>query len=321
MSDAILDVRDVVVEYTTSGEPARAVDHVSFTLDRGEFLGIVGESGCGKSTLLFAIAQLLSPPAQLVSGEVIFKGRNMVGLREGELRSIRWRDYSVVMQSAMNALNPVKTVSAQFDDTMRAHGQTNAAGIRTRSREVMALVGIDAIHLKSYPHQLSGGMRQRVMIAMALLLSPDLVVMDEPTSALDVVAQRSLMVQIKELQRKLGFAVIFVTHDMSLVGHFSDRLAVMYAGKIVEIGPTRPLFAAPQHPYTRGLLDSFPSVYGPKVALKGIPGSPPDLTDLPSGCRFRPRCGSVMARCAEVEPALYPSGDTRARCLLFEETV
>ena len=321
MSDIILDVRDVVVEYTTSGTPARAVDHVSFTLERGEFLGIVGESGCGKSTMLFAIAQLLSPPAQLVSGDVIFKGRNMVGLRGGELRSIRWRDYSVVMQSAMNALNPVKTVGAQFTDTMRAHGQSDRSKIRTRSHEVMALVGIDAIHLKSYPHQLSGGMRQRVMIAMALLLSPDLVVMDEPTSALDVVAQRSLMVQIKELQKKLGFAVIFVTHDMSLVGHFSDRLAVMYAGKIVEIGPTRPLFAAPQHPYTRGLLESFPSVYGPKVPLKGIPGSPPDLTDLPSGCRFRPRCGQVMPRCAEVEPALYVSGDTRARCLLFEEMV
>ena len=321
MSDTILDVRDIVVEYTTSQNPARAVDHVSFTLDRGEFLGIVGESGCGKSTMLFAIAQLLAPPAQLVSGEVIFKGRNIVGLRGGELRSIRWRDYSVVMQSAMNALNPVKTVGAQFEDTMRAHGQGKTAGIRARSREVMALVGIDAIHLKSYPHQLSGGMRQRVMIAMALLLSPDLVVMDEPTSALDVVAQRSLMVQIKDLQKKLGFAVIFVTHDMSLVGHFSDRLAVMYAGKIVEIGPTRPLFAAPQHPYTRGLLESFPSVYGPKVPLKGIPGSPPDLTDLPSGCRFRPRCGQVMPRCAEIEPALYASGDTRSRCLLFDETV
>lgn len=321
MSDIILDVRDIVVDYTTSTRPARAVDHVSFSLDRGEFLGVVGESGCGKSTMLFAIAQLLSPPAQLVAGEVIFKGRNIVGLQGNALRSIRWRDYSVVMQSAMNALNPVKTVGGQFDDTMRAHGQSNGAAIRARSREVMALVGIDAIHLKSYPHQLSGGMRQRVMIAMALLLSPDLVVMDEPTSALDVVAQRSLMVQIKELQRKLGFAVIFVTHDMSLVGHFSDRLAVMYAGKIVEIGPTRPLFANPQHPYTRGLLDSFPSVYGPKVALKGIPGSPPDLTDMPSGCRFRPRCGAVMPRCAEVEPALYETGETRARCLLFEKTL
>ncbi|HEX3984027.1 MAG TPA: ABC transporter ATP-binding protein [Acidisoma sp.] len=320
MSEPILDVRDIVVEYTTSTRPARAVDHVSFSLERGEFLGIVGESGCGKSTMLFAIAQLLSPPAQLVNGEVLFKGRNMVELSASALRATRWRDFSVVMQSAMNALNPVKTVAAQFEDAMRAHGQSSGVAIRARSREVLALVGIDAIHLKSFPHQLSGGMRQRVMIAMALLLSPDLIVMDEPTSALDVVAQRSLMVQIKELQRKLGFAVIFVTHDMSLVGHFSDRLAVMYAGKIVEIGPTRPLFAAPRHPYTRGLLESFPSVYGPKVSLRGIPGAPPDLSDMPSGCRFRPRCSEVMPRCAEIEPALYATGETRARCLLFDKT-
>jgi peptide/nickel transport system ATP-binding protein len=183
---------------------------------------------------------------------------------------------------------------------------------------VLALVSIDAIHLKSYPHQLSGGMRQRVMIAMALLLSPELIVMDEPTSALDVVAQRSLMVQVKELQRKLGFAVIFVTHDMSLVGHFSDRLAVMYAGKIVELGPTRQIFAEPRHPYTRGLLESFPSIYGPKVMLTGIPGAPPNLTDLPNGCRFHPRCGDVMARCSDTEPALYDVGDSGVRCLLYE---
>ncbi|GAB0117157.1 ABC transporter ATP-binding protein [Acidisoma sp. 7E03] len=318
MSETILEASDLVVDYETGDLAARAVDHVSFTLGRGEFLGIVGESGCGKSTMLFAIAQLLSPPARLISGAVRFKGRDMVELRGTALRALRWRDYSVVMQSAMNALNPVKTVAAQFEDAMRAHGKRDRAAIQARGREVLALVGIDAVHLKSFPHQLSGGMRQRVMIAMALLLSPDLIVMDEPTSALDVVAQRSLMVQIKELQKKLGFAVIFVTHDMSLVGHFSDRLAVMYAGKIVEIGPTRPLFAAPQHPYTRGLLDSFPSVYGPKVPLVGIPGAPPDLTALPSGCRFRPRCSQVMPRCAEIEPALYPSGETRSRCLLFE---
>ena len=321
MSGTILEVSEVVVDYTTASKPARAVDAVSFRLLRGEFLGIVGESGCGKSTLLFAIAQLLSPPAELVGGSVLFKGQNLVQMSDSALRTMRWRDYSVVMQSAMNALNPVKTVAAQFADAMRAHGTHSRAEIEQRGREVLALVGIDAVHLKSFPHQLSGGMRQRVMIAMALLLSPDLIVMDEPTSALDVVAQRSLMVQIKELQRKLGFAVIFVTHDMSLVGHFSDRLAVMYAGKIVEIGPTRPLFVSPQHPYTQGLLDSFPSVHGPKVALHGIPGPPPDLTDLPRGCRFHPRCPVVMPRCSEIEPALYDSGETHARCLLHEKHV
>jgi peptide/nickel transport system ATP-binding protein len=180
----------------------------------------------------------------------------------------------------------------------------------------MRLVGIDPIHLKSYPHQLSGGMRQRAMIAMALLFTPDLVIMDEPTSALDVVAQRSLMVQIKELQRELGFAVIFVTHDMSLVSHFSEQLLVMYAGQVSEIGKTRRVFDTPAHPYSRGLLDAFPSIRGPRVALTGIPGSPPDLAHPPSGCRFHPRCPSVMPQCVTVEPELYQVVDAQARCLL-----
>jgi peptide/nickel transport system ATP-binding protein len=318
-NDPILEVVDVTVIYATPGGSARAVDGVNLQLGPREFLGVVGESGCGKSTLLFAIAQLLSPPAQLVSGKVLFKGRDLVGLSDRALNAVRWRDFSVVMQSAMNALNPVKTIAAQFEDVMRAHDRRkDRAAIRTRSREVLTLVGIDAVHLKSYPHQLSGGMRQRVMIAMALLLSPELIVMDEPTSALDVVAQRSLMVQVKELQHRLRFAVIFVTHDMSLVGRFSDRLAVMYAGKIVELGSTRQVFAEPRHPYTRGLLESFPSIHGPKVPLTGIPGAPPDLVHPPSGCRFRPRCPAVMSRCASVEPELYDVDGDRVRCLLYE---
>jgi peptide/nickel transport system ATP-binding protein len=318
VSAAVLEVIDIRVDYATASGAAKAVDRVDFALARGEFLGIVGESGCGKSTLLFAIAQLLSPPAEMTGGRVLFKGNDMVRLTAEQLRAGRWRDYAVVMQSAMNALNPVKTVSAQFEDVMRAHGQSDRHRIRERSQDVLRLVGIDTVHLKSFPHQLSGGMRQRVMIAMALLLSPALIIMDEPTSALDVVAQRSLMVQIKELQRQLGFAVIFVTHDMSLVGHFSDRLAVMYAGKIVELGPTREIFAAPKHPYTRGLLESFPSIYGPKVLLKGIPGAPPNLAALPSGCRFHPRCTDVMPRCAATEPDLYDVGASTVRCLLYD---
>ncbi len=316
--DPILDVVDVSVTYATPGGVVRAVDGVTLRLGRGEFLGVVGESGCGKSTLLFAIAQLLSPPAELTQGKVLFKGRNLVGLTDRALSTVRWSDYSVVMQSAMNALNPVKTIAAQFEDVMRAHGHGGHAEIRNRSHEVLALVGIDAVHLKSFPHQLSGGMRQRVMIAMALLLSPELIMMDEPTSALDVVAQRSLMVQVKELQHRLGFAIIFVTHDMSLVGNFSDHLAVMYAGKIVELGPTKQIFAEPRHPYTRGLLESFPSVHGPKVRLTGIPGAPPNLVDPPAGCRFRQRCPEVMPRCATVEPALYDVDGDRVCCLIYE---
>jgi peptide/nickel transport system ATP-binding protein len=318
ISGTVLEVRDLSVEYLLERGTVLAVDQVSFDLAAGEFIGIVGESGCGKSTLLFAIAQLLVPPAEIIGGSVIFKGRNMVGLTDKEMTAIRWKDLSVVMQSAMNALNPVKSIQAQFADAMRAHGVTSRAEIAERSAEVFRMVGIDPVHLGSYPHQLSGGMRQRSMIAMAMLFTPDLVIMDEPTSALDVVAQRSLMVQIKELQERLGFAIIFVTHDMSLVRHFSDRLMVMYAGLIVEFGATGQVFDSPQHPYSIGLMEAFPSIRGPRVPLTGIPGSPPNLARVPPGCRFAPRCPKVMARCEVEPPGLYQVDGTLVRCFLHE---
>src|SRR3984957_16771498 len=311
----MLEVSGLCVDYVLDRADVRAVDDVSFTVGRGEFLGIVSESGCGKSTLLFAIAQLLAPPARIAAGTVTFQGTNLVGLTDGQLSAIRWRDLSVVMQSAMNALNPVKSIGAQFRDVMRAHGKPSRDEIAARSAEVLRMVGIDQAHLRSYPHQLSGGMRQRAMIAMALLFTPDLVIMDEPTSALDVVAQRSLMVQIKDLQRAYGFAVVFVTHDMSLISHFSDRLLVMYAGQVAELGATRAIFAAPQHPYTRGLLEAFPSIRGPRVPLKGIPGNPPDLAHVPAGCRFHPRCPHVAQQCTEVAPELFPLDEALVRCL------
>jgi peptide/nickel transport system ATP-binding protein len=309
----VLEVRDLTVEYDTGDRPVVAVDAVDLDVHAGEFVGVVGESGCGKSTLLFAIAQLLSPPAAITSGSVLFQGQNLVAMNEKKLAALRWRDFSVVMQSAMNALNPVKSIGSQFRDAIMAHDEPVAAD---RPAEVLRLVGIDPIHLKSYPHQLSGGMRQRAMIAMALLFTPDLIIMDEPTSALDVVAQRSLMVQIKELQQQLGFAVVFVTHDMSLISHFSDRLVVMYAGQVVEYGATRAVFDHPAHPYSKGLLDAFPSIRGPKVPLTGIPGSPPNLASPPSGCRFHPRCPEAFADCPQVEPELYQVGSVQARCLL-----
>jgi peptide/nickel transport system ATP-binding protein len=317
--DPLLEVENLSVSYLTDAADVRAVDKVSLTLRAGEFLGIVGESGCGKSTLLFAIAQLLTPPAEIISGRVLFSGQDLVKLSDNELRHVRWRDYSVVMQSAMNALNPMKSIAAQFKDTMRAHERMTSDAIRTRSAEVLRLVGIDAAHLDSYPHQLSGGMRQRAMIAMALLFTPQLVIMDEPTSALDVVAQRSLMTQIKELQQRLGFAVIFVTHDMSVIAHYSDRVMVMYAGQVAEIGATASIFERPLHPYSKGLLDAFPSVRGPRRPLTGIPGSPPDLSRPISGCPFQPRCAEAMDECATIEPDLYSVGDTHVRCLLYAE--
>ena len=319
MAEPLLDVDGLTIDYLAQAGDVRAVDHVSFTVAAGEFLGIVGESGCGKSTLLFGVAQLLSPPGEVVGGQVIFRGRDMVRLTQGELRHMRWRDYSVVMQSAMNALNPMKSIGAQFKDALVAHGKMSSAEVRDRSVEVMNLVGIDPAHLNSYPHQLSGGMRQRAMIAMALLYTPQLVIMDEPTSALDVVAQQSLMNKVRDLQRQLGFAVIFVTHDMSVVRRYSDRVMVMYAGQVAEAVRTETMFERPLHPYSRGLMNAFPSVRGPRRELVGIPGSPPDLARPPGGCRFHPRCPEVMPACLSQEPELYPVGDAQVRCLLYTE--
>jgi peptide/nickel transport system ATP-binding protein len=319
MAKPLLEVADLSVDYLTEAADVHAVNRVSFRIEPGEFLSIVGESGCGKSTLLFAVGGLLSPPGEVVGGSVNFHGKDMVRLRGEELRSLRWRDYSVVMQSAMNALNPTKSIGAQFKDTLEAHGDPSDEEIRDRSVEVLGLVGIDAAHVDSFPHQLSGGMRQRAMIAMALLFTPQLVMMDEPTSALDVVAQRSLMSKIKELQERFGFAVIFVTHDMSLVRRYSDRVMVMYAGEIAEEASTEEIFERPRHPYTRGLMSAFPSVRGPRRELVGIPGNPPDLAHPPTGCPFSPRCPDVMPVCRSRHPELYPVGDADVRCFLYTE--
>lgn len=316
MSQAILQVRDLRVEYETASGPAHAVEFVSFDLHPGEFLAIVGESGCGKSTLLFSIAQLLTYPASTVGGQVLFEGRDLSSMGAEELRQLRWRDISVVMQSAMNALNPTISIGAQLADTCRAHTDWDDRKIAERSTEVLAMVSIDAAHLNSFPFQLSGGMRQRAMIAMALILNPKLVIMDEPTSALDVVAQRSLMRQVEDLRRELGFAVLFVTHDMSVVSHFSDRLAVMYAGEIVELGKTRDVFDRPRHPYANGLMDAFPSLVGEPRELVGIAGNPPSLVNPPVGCLFAARCPHATERCHTTRPELLPVDGHLVRCHL-----
>jgi peptide/nickel transport system permease protein len=318
-SGRLLEVRGLSVAYATDAAPVIAVDNVDFDLDRGEFLAVVGESGCGKSTLMLAISQLLVKPAGIIGGSVVFRGHQMAQMSDKQLRHVRWQEFSVVMQSAMNSLNPVMTIGQQMRDACKAHSAMSKDEIAERSREVLRLVSIDAVHLNSYPHQLSGGMRQRCMIAMALLFTPDLVIMDEPTSALDVVAQRSLMRQIKELQDRLGFATIFVTHDISLVGSFSDRVLVMYAGQVAELGSTTSLFGTPRHPYARALLEAFPSVRGPKIPLTGIAGSPPDVAEPPPGCRFQPRCADAMPECSLVQPPLYNMGDSAVRCLLYQD--
>ena len=284
--ETLVEVRGLKVNYG----PVRAVDGIDLVIRSGEVVGLAGESGCGKTTVASAIMQILRPPARISGGSILFRGDDLVGKSAEELRRYRWRNVSMVFQSAMNALNPVMRVGDQFVDAMQAHEKIDKKAALTRAGELLESVGIDKRRLRSYPHELSGGMRQRVTIAIALSLSPELIILDEPTTALDVVVQREILQQLDALKRDYGFAVLFITHDLSLLLEFADRIAIMYAGEIVESASAQTLQAAPEHPYTRGLLASFPPLTGPKTRLVGIPGTPPDLANPPAGCRFHPRC-------------------------------
>ncbi|WP_349770344.1 ABC transporter ATP-binding protein [Mesotoga prima] len=303
-SEQLLQCRNLVAGYRIKSGFVHAVDDVSFDLERGGFLGIAGESGCGKSTLAFAIMRLLKDNATIENGSLLFKGTDLVGLREEEMKKIRWVDISMAFQSAMNALNPVLSIGEQLTDVIHAHGEVRQSEARDRAIEALKLVDIPRDRFNSYPHQLSGGMKQRVMIAMALILNPDLIIMDEPTTALDVVVQRTIIEKIQELRKSLGFSVIFITHDLSLLVEISDTLAIMYAGKIVEYGNSDELFNMPLHPYTIGLMNSFPSLTGKITRMGGIEGKPPDLLNPPEGCRFHPRCPHAMDICEKSCPAL-----------------
>ncbi|WP_262699475.1 MULTISPECIES: ABC transporter ATP-binding protein [Streptomyces] len=309
--DLVLRAEHLDVVYD-GPRPTRAVRDVGFDLRRGELLGIAGESGCGKSTLAYAVGRMLRPPARLTGGRVIHYGRDgtetdVLALEGDALRAFRWSTLSIVFQSAMNALNPVTTVGRQFDDIFRAHRPAMRRPERyERARALLDMVGIDPARVRAYPHELSGGMRQRVVIAMALALEPDVVIMDEPTTALDVVVQREILDEVQRLRDELGFSVVFITHDLSLLLEISDRLAVMYAGAIVEHGPAERIATSPAHPYTQGLLRSFPDLAGERRALRGIPGSPPDLREDLPGCPFVARCDHAHGRCVTDPPRPLP---------------
>ena len=303
----LLEVRELVVEYGFGDRAARAVDGVDFAIREGEVLGLAGESGCGKTTIANTVMQILRPPGRITGGSILFEGEDIVGKSTEEIRRYRWRNVSMVLQSAMNALNPVMRIGDQFVDAVQAHEKINKRRALARAGELLELVGIDARRVSSYPHQLSGGMRQRVVIAMALALEPELIILDEPTTALDVVVQREILQQVDALKRDFGFAVLFITHDLSLLLEFADRISIMYAGEIVETASADRLAANPQHPYTQGLMRSFPPLRGPRVPLTGIPGSPPDLRDPPTGCRFHPRC----PHCVPEQAELYQAADNR----------
>jgi peptide/nickel transport system ATP-binding protein len=297
----LLDIQDLRVEYLTARGPVRAVDGVSLSIRPGEVVGLAGESGSGKSTVAHAILRILRPPALITGGRVAFAGIDILTMKDDELEHFRWQNISIVFQSAMNALNPVMRIRDQLLDVMETHGLPSLEA-NTRAGKLFDLVGIDPARLDAYPHQLSGGMRQRAVIAIALALNPDMLIMDEPTTALDVVVQKDILQQISILREKLGFSVLFITHDLSLLVEISTQIAIMYAGEIVERAPARELFDKPLHPYTQGLMNSFPSISGEKHKLTGIPGSPPDLVDPPSGCRFHPRCPKAMAICSQTPP-------------------
>jgi peptide/nickel transport system ATP-binding protein len=308
----LLEIEHLRAGYATKAGFVRAVDDVGFSLGKGEFLGIAGESGCGKSTLAYAIMRLLRDNAAIESGRILFDGVDLARLGEGGMNGYRWTRMAMVFQSAMNALNPVLSIEEQLVDAVLAHKASTKSQARDMAVEMLELVDINADRLTSFPHQLSGGMRQRIMIAMAMLLRPDLLIMDEPTTALDVVVQRSILQKIQELRLKFGFSVIFITHDLSLLVEISDSLAIMYAGKLCEYGPSKELYAAPEHPYTRGLMNSFPSLTGPIRRMSGIEGQAPGLINPPPGCRFAPRCAVVERRCQEFEPPLVQVTPARA---------
>ncbi len=308
MSAPLLSVRDLCVDYVTENGPVRAVDTVDLDLSPGEILGIAGESGCGKSTLAQALLRTLPPPAVIARGRVTFEGRDVLAMSEPELRGMRWRRMSMVFQSAMDALNPVTTIGEQLADTILAHEPVSGTEARRRAGALLERVGIPAERLGSYAHQLSGGMRQRVGIALALALEPALVILDEPTTALDVIVEREILAHIRTLQRTLGFAVIYITHDLARMLQFSDRVAIFYAARLVEVGPAATIATAPRHPYTRGLLRAFPRVHAEAGAAESIPGTPPSLRTPPPGCRFHPRCPIAVEACRRERPALLEVG-------------
>ncbi|MDR2975579.1 MAG: ABC transporter ATP-binding protein [Propionibacteriaceae bacterium] len=308
--DPVLQIEGLCVDYGYTANPTHVLRGVDLTLRRGEVLGLAGESGCGKSTLAYAALRLLPPPGLVTGGRVWLHDeaggrRDILTMTDRELRASRWVDTAIVFQGAMNSLNPVFRIGDQIMDAIRAHRPRSSARERqARAGDLLDMVGIAKDRLTSYPHQLSGGMRQRVMIAMALALEPQVLIMDEPTTALDVVMQRQIVEQIAELRHRLGFSVIFITHDVSLLIEIADRIAIMYAGQIVEQGPAQAMYRAARHPYTQALLASFPPLHGQKKELTGIPGAPPDLARPIVGCPYAPRCRFTMAECRVSDPAL-----------------
>lgn len=309
-TQALLEVRSLSIHYINEGlPPARAVENVSFTLKEGELLGLVGESGCGKTTLMLALLRLLPSAGQIVDGRVYFGGRDLTAMSEEEMNEIRWSGISIVFQGAMNALNPVRTVGDQIAEAIIKHiPNFPREQIPARVTELLDLVGIAADHRDHFPHQYSGGMRQRALIAMALACNPQIIIADEPTTALDVMIQAQILELLDSLRKKLGLAIVFVTHDLGVVAEMCDKVLVMYGGVTAECADVDVIYNDAKHPYTQELLKAFPDLTKPKKKLSSIPGYPPRLDALPAGCRFAPRCPAVFDRCKTQQPILHQVG-------------
>jgi peptide/nickel transport system ATP-binding protein len=318
----LLQADDLSISYINEGKPpARAVEKVSFKLHEGEMLGLVGESGCGKTTLMLGLLRLLPAAGQIVNGRVWFGDTELTALTEEQMEHVRWKGISIIFQGAMNALNPVRTVGDQIAEAIVKHNPLMKGDVLSRRvTELLDLVGITADHKEHYPHQYSGGMRQRAMIAMALACNPQVVIADEPTTALDVMIQAQVLELLDNLRKKLGLSIIFVTHDLGMVAEMCDSVLVMYGGVTAEYSDVDTIYNNPSHPYTQELLKAFPDLSHPEKRLTSIPGYPPKLDELPAGCRFAPRCPAVFERCRVEEPAIHSIGEKHvASCHLLEK--
>jgi peptide/nickel transport system ATP-binding protein len=309
LNDILLNVDNLTMHYTTRAGEVSAVDNVSFTLKKGEAMGLVGESGCGKTSIATTLLKLLPENAIIKNGHVYLDSLDILPFNEDEMRKIRWERISMVFQAAMNSLNPVYKVGDQIIEALETHGQVKTnEGARERVADLFRLVGLDPKLMDQYPHEYSGGMRQRAVIAMALACHPDLIIADEPTTALDVIVQDNLLREMTELQHKLGMSMIYISHDIAVIAEVSDRIGVMYAGRLAELATSIEIFKRPLHPYTYGLMSAFPSIIGPKRKLTTLPGEPPDLIHPPTGCRFHPRCPYATDICMREVPEFRDMG-------------
>jgi len=318
VDDAILSITGLSIHYPTSTGIVKAVDNVDFSLPRGRVVGLVGESGCGKSTLGLAILKLMRPPGEIVSGKIVLDGEDLIDKNDSQMRKVRGPKVSMVFQDPMTSLNPLIRLDRHFLETIGAHERniTKAAAM-ARINKLVERLGISPSRLREFPHELSGGMRQRIMIGLALILNPKLIIADEPTNSLDVIVEAHFLDLLKELQKEYNLSILLITHNMGIVAQLADRVAVMYAGRIVEEAGVMDLFGNPLHPYTRGLLSSIPNIEVDQMHLYTMPGSPPDLTDPPAGCSFHPRCPSRMKICDKKTPHGIISDGRHVECFLY----